>query len=104
MRFLLKVSIPMDRGNETIRDGSLPRYVQSILEEQKPEAAYFTEIDGLRSGFIVVNIQDPSQIPAIAEPWFLAFNARVEFHPAMTARDLMKAGPAIEQATKTYGG
>ena len=51
----------------------------------------------------MVNIDDPSEIPAIAEPWFLAFNANVRFHPAMTPDDLMKAGPAIEAAAKRFG-
>ena len=103
MRILLKVSIPVEIGNAKIKDGSLPKTIHSILEEQKPEAAYFAEGNGTRTGFIVVNIDDPSQIPAIAEPWFLAFNAGVEFHPAMVAEDLMKAGAAIEQAVKKYG-
>ena len=42
-------------------------------------------------------------MPAIAEPWFLGFNAAVEFHPAMVPKDLEKAAPAIEQAVKKYG-
>jgi hypothetical protein len=103
MRILLKVSIPVEIGNAKIKDGSLAKTMQSILEEQKPEAAYFVEDNGTRTGFIVVNIDDASQIPAIAEPWFLAFNAGVELRPAMVAEDLMKAGPAIEQAVKKYG-
>ena len=52
---------------------------------------------------LVVDLQDASQIPAIAEPWFIGFNAAVEFHPAMVAKDLEKAGPAIEKAVKKYG-
>jgi Domain of unknown function (DUF3303) len=102
MRFLLRISIPMDTGNARIRDGSLPRTIQSILQEQKPEAAYFTEIDGLRTGVLVVNLTDASQIPAVAEPWFLSFGATVKFHPVMTPEDLAKAGPAIEAAVKRY--
>lgn len=47
-------------------------------------------------------MQEASQIPAIAEPWFLAFNARIEIHPVMVASDLMKAGPAIEKVAKKY--
>jgi hypothetical protein len=48
-------------------------------------------------------MQDASQVPAITEPWFLAFDAEVEIHPVMVRDDLMKAGPAIEQAVKKYG-
>lgn len=103
MRFLIKVSIPIEKGNATIKDGSLPKIIQSILEEQKPEAAYFGPDNGTRTGFIFVDTQDPSQLPAIAEPWFLAFDARVEFLPVMNAEDLMKAGPAIESAVSKYG-
>ncbi len=76
---------------------------ESILATQKPEAAYFYEENGKRTGLICVNLQDASEIPAIAEPWFLAFDASVEFHPAMTLEDLQRAAPAIEDAVKEYG-
>ena len=68
----------------------------------KPEAAYFTADNGQRTGFIVFEMQDASQIPAIAEPWFLAFNASIEVRPVMVPGDLAKAGGAIEKAVKTY--
>ena len=48
-------------------------------------------------------MEDASQIPAIAEPWFLAFNASIEIHPVMVPDDLAEAGGAIEQAVKKYG-
>ena len=103
MRFLIKVTVPAEKGNATIKDGSLPKNVGAILEEQKPEAAYFTEIDGQRTALIFVNFEEPSQLPAFAEPWWMAFGGSVEFHPAMNAEDLMKAGPALEAAAKKYG-
>ena len=103
MRFLLKVSIPVETGNAAIKDGSLGTIIQSILADQKPEAAYFAEENGKRTGFIFLDLTEPSQIPAVAEPWFLSLNAAVEFHPAMTPEDLAKAGPGIEQAVKKYG-
>jgi hypothetical protein len=36
-------------------------------------------------------MESASQIPALAEPWFLNFNADVEFHPVMVPEDLAKA-------------
>ncbi len=101
MRFLIKISWPVEAGNAAARDGF--KAVPSILEELKPEAAYFYEENGKRTTLLVVDLQDASQIPAIAEPWFIGFNAAVEFHPAMVAKDLEKAGPAIEKAVKKYG-
>jgi hypothetical protein len=103
MRCLLKVTIPVDAGNAAISNGTLPKTIESILGELKPEAAYFAEDSGQRTGFIFFDLKETSQIPAVAEPWFLAFNANVEFHPAMNLEDLKKAGPGIERAVKTYG-
>ena len=79
--------------------------IQSILADLKPEAAYFLDWDGKRTGFIVFDMQDTSQIPAVAEPWFLALDRtpawRYSF-PVMTPADLAKAGPGIEAAVKKY--
>jgi uncharacterized protein DUF3303 len=103
MRFLLKVNIPVDSGNAAAKAGKLGSTIQSILADSKPETVYFTDNNGQRSGFIFLEMQDASQIPAIAEPWFLAFNASVEIHPVMTPDDLARAGSAIESAVKKYG-
>src|SRR3954452_12103768 len=102
MRCLLKVTIPVEMGNAAMNDGSLSRNIESILNESKPEAAYFAEENGKRTAFIFVDLKDSSQIPALAEPWFLAFNAHVELHPAMSLEDLKKAGPGIEKSVKSY--
>jgi hypothetical protein len=103
MRVLMKVEIQTKAGNAAIKDGSLPKIIQSILEEQKPEAAYFMASNGMRCGMIFLDLEDESQIPALAEPWFLAFNANIEIQPVMIPQDLAKAAPAIEQAVKKYG-
>jgi hypothetical protein len=102
MRFLVKVNIPVDTGNAAAKAGKLGETIQSILADLKPEAVYFTDDSGQRTAYIFVEMQDASQIPAIAEPWFLAFNAGIEFHPVMVPEDLAKAGPAIERAVKKY--
>jgi hypothetical protein len=102
MRCLLKVTIPVGTGNAAINDGSLGKTIESILADLKPEAAYFAGDNGKRAGFIFFDLKDASQIPAVAEPWFLAFDAHVEFHPAMNLEDLKNAGPGIERAVKNY--
>ncbi len=102
MRCLLKVSIPVETGNVAISEGNLPKTIESIVADLKPEASYFAEENGERTGFIFFDLKDTSQIPAVAEPWFLAFDAQVEFHPAMNLDDLKKALPGIERAVKNY--
>jgi hypothetical protein len=102
MRFLIKASMPNDAGNAAISDGSLGKTIQSILGDLKPEAAYFLAENGQRTAYVFVNMQDASQIPALAEPWFLAFNATVELIPVMVPEDLGKAEPAIQSAVKKY--
>ena len=102
MRFMIKVNIPVEEGNRAAKAGKLGKIIQDILLELKPDAAYFTDENGERTGFLFVHIKDNSEIPKIAEPWFLAFNAAVEFHPVMVLDDLAKAGPDIENAVKKY--
>jgi len=102
MRCLMKVAIPVETGNAAISDGSLPKTIESILADLKPEAAYFAGDNGQRTGFIFFDLKDVSQIPAVAEPWFLAFDAHVELLPAMNLDDLKKATPGIEKAVKNY--
>lgn len=103
MRFLLKVNIPVEAGNRAAKAGKLGSTIQSILADLKPEAAYFTDDNGQRTAFLFLEVQDAAQIPAIAEPWFLAFNAGIEFHPVMLPEDLARAGTAIEAAVKKHG-
>jgi hypothetical protein len=45
-------------------------------------------------------MKDQSQIPAVAEPWFLASNAKVFFRPVMTPQDFAKA---IQHSPKPPG-
>jgi len=92
MRFVLHVTIPPERFNEAVLDGTVSQTMAKILEETKPEAAYFCAQDGYRGGFLIVNMNNTSEMPKFAEPWFLKFDAAVEFLPVMTPEDLQKAG------------
>jgi hypothetical protein len=102
MRFLVKISIPVEAGNAAAKKDGL-KVIQKILEQQKPEAAYFIADGGRRTAIVVIDLKDASEIPGFAEPWFLALNASIEAVPAMVGEDLKKAGPAIAKAVKAYG-
>lgn len=94
MRILFQVRIPNEPFNAYVKDGTVEAKMKKILDDQKPEAAYFTDSHGHRSGYLIVDLKDASGLPALAEPWFLNFNADVELHIVMTPEDLGKAGLA----------
>jgi len=104
MRMLLRVSVPVEAKNAAAKAVTLASTVERIVADLKPEAAYFLADDeGNRSCSIVFDLKDPSQIPAVAEPWFLAFNAKVSLRPVMNSQDLAKAGSWISKAAEQYG-
>ena len=92
MRMLFSVKIPNATFNAAVRDGTAGQKLNRILEATKPEAVYFTELDGHRGAIMIVNLEDPSKVPTFAEPWFLTFDADVEFRVVMTPDDLARAG------------
>jgi hypothetical protein len=92
MRMLVHVKIPHEPFNTAVRNGTAGKQIEQILEATKPEAAYFTEYDGRRGAILIVDVADPSKVPALAEPWFLSFHADVEFHIVMSPEDLRRAG------------
>jgi hypothetical protein len=92
MHMLMHVRFPLEPFNSAVRNGTAGEKIQRILESIKPEAVYFTEQNGHRGGTLVVNVKDSSEVPALAEPFFLTFNAEVEFRIAMTPEDLARSG------------
>jgi hypothetical protein len=92
MRMLVQAKLPNEPFSAAVRNGTAGKTIEKILGELKPEAVYFAEWDGQRCAIMIVDLSDPSRIPAIAEPWFLSFNAEVTFHVMMTPEDLGRAG------------
>ncbi len=95
MRMMMRWTVPVERGNETIKDGSLAKTIEEMMEKLQPEAAYFWPEQGERGGMLVFDMADPRQIPIIAEPLFVNLDAAVEFLPVMNADVLRKAIAAV---------
>ncbi len=92
----------VEAGNAAAANGTLGSTMPKILGEMKPETAYFAATNGERTGYIFFDMTDSSQLPAIAEPFLLAFNARIDVKPAMNPQDLAAAGAGIARAAKSY--
>ena len=90
MRTMLKFQTDVNASNEAVKDGRLGKVMAATMERWKPEAAYFTAVDGCRGGYIVFDLKDPSDIPAICEPFFTELGAKIELTPVMTPEDVQK--------------
>jgi hypothetical protein len=89
----------VEAANQAIRDGSFAETLDRLLQELQPEAVYFTAQDGKRTGLIVFDLKEPSDIPSVAEPLFMGAKASVDFSPVMTADDV-RVG--LEKAAKAF--
>jgi len=95
MRMMLKAQMDTAAASKSLQDGRLPTVMQTMMEKLQPEAAYFGPDGGQRTAFIIFQMDDPSQLPAISEPLFSEFNARVEIFPVMDRDDLERGLTAL---------
>lgn len=101
MRMLMNVTIPHEPFNTFVKDGTVGAKIEKIMEALKPEAVYFTEQSGKRGAVVIVDLPADKRVPALAEPWFLTFNADVQIRIAMTPDDLKHSG--IDGMGKIWG-
>jgi hypothetical protein len=90
MRVMLKFTLPVEKGNQAFKDGSLGKTLEVLMNELKPEATYFSPLDGKRGGMLFFDLAEPSKIVEVVEPLFLNLNAAVEVVPVMSGDDLRK--------------
>jgi hypothetical protein len=90
MRMMLKVTVPTEAGNRALKDGSFQKTMEEAISRLKPEAAYFIAEKGRRCALLFFDMQSSSDLPKIAEPFFMGFDAEIEVVPAMNANDLQK--------------
>ena len=100
MHILMQVIMPNEPFNSYARKGNVGDKLGRIMETIKPETAYFTNFDGKRGGIFVVEIDDASQVPSLAEPFFMTFDAEVQFRVCMTPDELGRAG--LDKIAKTW--
>jgi hypothetical protein len=98
MRTMMKVQMHTETANRAIADGSMSAINQKTMARLQPEAAYFSIAEGVRTSFIVFDLNDPSEIPPICEPLFTELNATVELFPVMNGEELGKGIDQIKQA------
>jgi len=100
MRMIMLVQFPIEPFNTLVKNGSMGAKMKQLLDATKPDHVWFSERNGKRGGIMIVNLDSPSDVPRLAEPWFLALNAEVEFRIAMTPEDLGRSG--LDSIGKTW--
>ena len=90
MRVMIKFAFPVQAGNDAVRNGKIEKVFQGLVQERKPEAAYFFPEGGERAGLFVVDIKVSSQIAEIVERFFFGLNAKIRMVPVMPPEDLQK--------------
>jgi hypothetical protein len=84
---LLAARMDTEAGNQAVADGTMHKLIEGVMEHLKPEAAYFTHDEGDRACLFVFDMKDASQMPSVAQPFFLA-GAKVSLQPVMNLDDL----------------
>ncbi len=90
MHLILRFSIPVQKGNEAVSDGSLALALKSLVKKVKPEAAYFHLDDGCRAGTIVFEATDQLHMAEINEPLFEKLDAKIDIQPAISLEELLE--------------
>ena len=91
MRMMLRWTVPVDRGNVMVNDGSMGTVIEAVIAKTRPEAAYYFVENGKRAGTVFFELAHASDLPGIAEILFREANAEVEFIPVLNGDDLKKA-------------
>ncbi len=92
MQMIMEVELPNEPFNTLVKNGTAGETLQRILADVKPSVTYFSEQDGRRGAFLLVDVPDPSRVPVLAEPFFVLLDATVKFRVCMTPEDLARSG------------
>ena len=102
MRFIAKVTLPIEAGNALCLDKEMNAKMEAVMSEVRPESVYFGVDNGQRTIFCIVNVTDSHDLPRVAEPFWLGFKANIDFIPVMSQDDFRKAASSIENAARKF--
>ncbi|GAA2106519.1 hypothetical protein GCM10009759_44830 [Kitasatospora saccharophila] len=91
MRTLIVAEIDTEKSNELITSGKMPEMMGRMMEQLRPEAAYFYPLNGHRGFTLVVDVDQESALVTTMEPLWMRLGAKVTVTPCMSA-DELRAG------------
>jgi len=103
MRVMVRFAFPTESGNTDIASGKVAKVFQQLIEDLKPEAAYYYPEGGLRAGHFVVNMDESSEVAGAVERFCFGLNAKIDLVPVMNGDDLHKALSGVGDIAKRYG-
>jgi hypothetical protein len=82
--------MPTEFGNKLLQDPNFPKKLEGVISQIKPEAVYFTPIDGERGIYMIVDLPSADMIATISEPLWMMFNCKLDLQPLMEMKDLQQ--------------
>ena len=95
MRMMLRALMDTEISNKSLQRGEMQKVIESLMDQLKPEAAYFSPHCGRRSCVFVFDMQESSQLPSIVEQLFQKMGAEIEIQPVMNREELQKGLAAL---------
>ena len=90
MRMMAIVEFDLERGNEVVSSGAIADIFRRVMDELRPEAAYFGPVNRRRGAYLIVNMDDSSKLPLFSETLFQEMHAKIDWFPVMNADDLQR--------------
>ena len=81
MRLLMKIAIPTAAENAAVSDPKFNEKLRSLFLKLGAEATYSNTLDGRRFDYVLVDLDDVTQMTAVAEPVFRFLKVKPEFLP-----------------------
>jgi len=92
MKFILRLHLPPEYGNEMLQDPNFSKKIESVLSQIKPEAVYFALAEGERGIYMIVNLPSDDMMGTVIEPLWTIFNCKshIDFTSVMELSDVQK--------------